>query len=557
MKKYLMLLFLSRMIKSLLLCFFLFFCVCISQAQSQDTFLFQKNYTPGTLDGSGQFMGGTETSWLIAHKGQVFAGIGYWKDNPVNDPQPGPQILRKSCSVCPWQVDISFGHPKYLGLEAMASIVFTRDSTGAILPTPDTLLLASAQYADTSQPDSASISVWVRNDVTAQWSKTVLTTQFPTGLPNLTVRQFAIHFDKSNGAQYVFALTSMGHIFRGCYDASLAGKIRWANQPEIDFPAGDRWISWCVANDTLYAGIGLGDQTTFKRTALFRRNDNGTLSTWTEVKNWLPAFQNASLGLRGLTAITHPSIPNKQLLLASREHPGVIERIDPLNNYNVQLDFDQRAFFTQLWGSLGGGATIAAYNDMLPFIHPINNEQQWLISLWVNHPNDAQAPYNGSWFLIRGASGNYSYGNIYDPTNPLPSGEKLKACRTIIRSPFTSDGDTVFYFGGYDAGGAGLKHNTAWIYKGILATNMTTGILENFNTNEFSIYPNPSNTALFIKTENNIFNQYKIINFVGQLIIETNLNGNSIDVSTLQTGIYFLQLKNENGRLFTTKFIKE
>ncbi len=55
----------------------------------------------------------------------------------------------------------------------------------------------------------------------------------------------------------------------------------------------------------------------------------------------------------------------------------------------------------------------------------------------------------------------------------------------------------------------------------------------------------------------NIFNQYKIINFVGQLIIETNLNGNSIDVSTLQTGIYFLQLKNENGRLFTTKFIKE
>ena len=60
-------------------------------------------------------MGGTETSWLIAHKGQVFAGIGYWKDNPVNDPQPGPQILRKSCSVCPWQVDISFGHPKYLG----------------------------------------------------------------------------------------------------------------------------------------------------------------------------------------------------------------------------------------------------------------------------------------------------------------------------------------------------------------------------------------------------------------------------------------------------------
>jgi len=34
-------------------------------------------------------------------------------------------------------------------------------------------------------------------------------------------------------------------------------------------------------------------------------------------------------------------------------------------------------------------------------------------------------------------------------------------------------------------------------------------------------------------------------------------NGNSIDVSTLQKGIYFIQLRDENGKLFTSKFIKE
>jgi hypothetical protein len=91
-----------------------------SKIWCQDTIRFQRDYLAGTYDASGKFMGGTETSWLVAHKNQLFAGIGYWKDAPGADPQPGAQILVKACHNCAWEAEISFGHPAYLGLEALS-----------------------------------------------------------------------------------------------------------------------------------------------------------------------------------------------------------------------------------------------------------------------------------------------------------------------------------------------------------------------------------------------------------------------------------------------------
>jgi hypothetical protein len=51
--------------------------------------------------------------------------------------------------------------------------------------------------------------------------------------------------------------------------------------------------------------------------------------------------------------------------------------------------------------------------------------------------------------------------------------------------------------------------------------------------------------------------QFSIINAMGQVIRQGRLNDNSIDVSSLQKGIYFVQLKGENGQWFNSKFIKE
>jgi hypothetical protein len=92
----------------------------------------------------------------------------------------------------------------------------------------------------------------------------------------------------------------------------------------------------------------------------------------------------------------------------------------------------------------------------------------------------------------------------------------------------------------------------------LLIFNTVTSIKENNSIYNFiSVYPNPTNTTLFIKTENCSLLQYQITNSLGQVMQQEKVNSNEIDVSYLQRGIYFIQLKDEKGKLFISKFIKE
>lgn len=86
---------------------------------------------------------------------------------------------------------------------------------------------------------------------------------------------------------------------------------------------------------------------------------------------------------------------------------------------------------------------------------------------------------------------------------------------------------------------------------------VTTGINEFSTFKEISVYPNPTNSTLFIKTKNPTSFQYSVTKSIGQMIKQGQLNGNSIDVSFLKTGIYFIRLKDEKGQWFHSKFIKE
>jgi hypothetical protein len=157
--------------------------------------------------------------------------------------------------------------------------------------------------------------------------------------------------------------------------------------------------------------------------------------------------------------------------------------------------------------------------------------------------------------MQRSLNGTYKYGHLYDNANPVPTNERLRATRTICKSPFAQDQNAVYYFGGYDCA-RDTSNNTSWIYKGVLA-KIPTGINETSLGNSITIYPNPTNSTLFIKSETNNLLQYQILNAIGQTIQKENVKGNSIDASSLQKGIYFIQVKDEKGKLFITKFIKE
>lgn len=80
-------------------------------------------------------------------------------------------------------------------------------------------------------------------------------------------------------------------------------------------------------------------------------------------------------------------------------------------------------------------------------------------------------------------------------------------------------------------------------------------------TPQFSIYPNPVKNELYLSAKNgNGKLDIKIFNIEGKLLKTENLNLEkplSIDVSNLPSGIYFLNLSDENGNVELKKFIKE
>lgn len=78
--------------------------------------------------------------------------------------------------------------------------------------------------------------------------------------------------------------------------------------------------------------------------------------------------------------------------------------------------------------------------------------------------------------------------------------------------------------------------------------------------NQFNVYPNPVNTVLYIQTIDGAHSyQATIYNCIGEKIAiqnSTNESLNTIDVSSLSKGIYFLLLVTERG-VVTKKFVKE
>lgn len=87
----------------------------------------------------------------------------------------------------------------------------------------------------------------------------------------------------------------------------------------------------------------------------------------------------------------------------------------------------------------------------------------------------------------------------------------------------------------------------------------TVGVKENLPL-QYSIYPNPANTAIYVKLDcgitNDVYN-IKLFNIMGELVrTETITDGNNIvNVSTLTDGIYFYSIIKNNQIVETKKLI--
>lgn len=83
----------------------------------------------------------------------------------------------------------------------------------------------------------------------------------------------------------------------------------------------------------------------------------------------------------------------------------------------------------------------------------------------------------------------------------------------------------------------------------------TASIIE--NSTSIAIYPNPVNHFLIIKTNNTEFLDYQIFNLDGKVLLSNSTFYDRIDVSLLNSGIYFLELKTKFDQILRFQFIKE
>src|ERR1700689_547224 len=110
---------------------------------------YQVSYAAGSRDLNGHFMGGTEMRLLVAHAGKLYAGNGYWEGRPGPEGRQPPQILVLDKPNTPWRVDHAFedrqpnGRLRDLAVGALAEARFATDESGARLPRPVSLLIAS------------------------------------------------------------------------------------------------------------------------------------------------------------------------------------------------------------------------------------------------------------------------------------------------------------------------------------------------------------------------------------------------------------------------------
>lgn len=88
-----------------------------------------------------------------------------------------------------------------------------------------------------------------------------------------------------------------------------------------------------------------------------------------------------------------------------------------------------------------------------------------------------------------------------------------------------------------------------------VSTTVTSLSATDFNSDFFTVYPNPTESVLHILlAENNQVKEISINNVLGQQF-SVATNTNAVDVSTLSKGIYFITVSTNNG-ISTQRFIK-
>ena len=425
---------------------------------------FTRDWIPGTRDAGGKWMSGTETNYLVVHDEKLFASIGAWNANREAPDHTGPMVLVKEGAEEPWKVDFDAGRNS-VRIASLTSMTITTDAAGNPLEPPVSLLAGGVSGFQ----HPGEFTVFTRNDATGNWEKSVVAPRGQRG--GGEIRHVFDHVDAVTGIHHVFATVAGGKVYRASYDPAAPGRLRWHPEPELEGRLA-RIMSHVEVNGQLHLAVDITPDAP-QNGGLFRRID-GPEPRWEWLGEWGVRTQHSGVAwIRGMTAIADPSDTDREVILASRETDGVIERIDVTTSPPARtVEFDFKTHFSDVLGASPGHriGSIIAYNEMTPATHPDTGEKirfltggAWSFAPGSKWPSDGEA-------LLLLRHDDSTYATLAIPK--LADEKSLRSVRTIVASPFPEEAGRVWYLGGFDAA-KGPHENTAWIYKATLPTKST------------------------------------------------------------------------------------
>ena len=151
----------------------------------------------------------------------------------------------------------------------------------------------------------------------------------------------------------------------------------------------------------------------------------------------------------------------------------------------------------------------------------------------------AAADVTGTPCLFGSNTANGDWIRLDLPVSVLTQINNATPTQFIVSSPTGTAGKTEFY----DAADPDFAPVLNLVYG-----ETPTGINETAENLAFSIYPNPTTGKLTIEIGTEVITSIAVTNLLGEVVLQPQVQQSTIDISSLSTGMYILNIATKNGK---------
>ncbi len=219
---------------------------------------------------------------------------------------------------------------------------------------------------------------------------------------------------------------------------------------------------------------------------------------------------------------------------------------DPANAANM-VAITTKTAAAQLWAGTTIGTNLGFLNP-IPFTATNHKMQVRVYSPDANIPVRLKAEVHGQPTLTVETEAMTTVANAWET---LVFDFDMQATGTAaFNSANAYDMASIFFNFGTDGATAGAKvymFDDVDIYDATVNTKFIAG-------SNIQVYPNPASNNLNVTV--NKLTDYKVVDLTGRIVLSGKIERNNIEISSLNNGIYILQLSTEAG-LVSTRFTKQ